>query len=108
MGICSFALLAFVVSQSATVRIQVNANSVRVPDASVVVNGVTHRTDAEGFVSIDVPAGPTAIVVVKEGLAPASAQIELAAGETRTVTIALEPQVEMEEHVTVSATRTDK
>jgi iron complex outermembrane receptor protein len=108
MGICSFALLAIVIAQSAAVRIVVTANGVRVSGASVIVNGESHRSDADGVVAIDVAAGPIGIVVVKDGLAPASVSVDLGPGETREVTIALEPQSEMEEHVTVSATRTDK
>jgi outer membrane receptor for ferrienterochelin and colicins len=108
MGICSLALLTMIVAQTASVRIVVSANGVHVPDASVVVNGATHRADSDGVVSLDLPAGTVEIVVVKEGLAPASVSVELRPGEARTITIALEPQSEMEEHVTVSATRTDK
>jgi outer membrane receptor for ferrienterochelin and colicins len=108
MDICSLALLSVVAAQSASVRIVVTADGVRVPDASVVVNGVVHRADADGVVLVDVPAGAAVIVVAKEGLAPASVSVELQPGEARTIAISLEPQSEMEEHVTVSATRTDK
>ena len=89
MGICSLALLTMVVAQTASVRIVVSANGVRVPDASVVVNGATHRADPDGVVSLDLPAGTVEIVVVKEGLAPASVSVELRPGEARTITIAL-------------------
>jgi iron complex outermembrane receptor protein len=94
--------------QTASLRVEVLSSGHGVVDASVVVHGVTYRTGADGVVSISVPAGPINIVVVKEGLAPTSASVDLRAGEARTVTIVLEPQSEMEEHVTVSATRTDK
>jgi outer membrane receptor for ferrienterochelin and colicins len=101
-----FALGAY--AQTASLRVEVRHESAAVTDAAVVVNGTTYRTDDKGVVSIDLPSGAVEIVVAKEGLAPASVTIDLRAGESRTVTLALEPQAEMEERVTVNATRTDK
>jgi iron complex outermembrane receptor protein len=69
---------------------------------------VAYRASDAGVLQLDLPAGTIEIVVVKEGLAPSSATVELRAGESRTVTIDLKPQEELEERVTVVATRTDK
>jgi outer membrane receptor for ferrienterochelin and colicins len=101
-----FALGAY--AQTASLRVEARQGGAAVADASVVVNGTTHRTDNRGLVQIDLPPGTVEIVVAKEGLAPATVAIDLRAGEARTVTLELEPQAEMEERVTVNATRTDK
>ena len=95
-------------AQTAILRVEVTAAGGRVAGASVVVNGATHRTGDDGRVAIEIAAGPVDVVVVKEGFAPASASFELRAGEARAIAIALEPQGEMEEHVTVAATRSGK
>ena len=95
--------------QTASLRVEVTAAGARVAGASVVVNGQSHRTGDDGAVAMDdLPPGPVQIVVAKEGFAPVSASLELRPGETRAIAIALEPQGEMEEHVTVSATRSGK
>ena len=92
----------------ATLRIVVVSGQAPVAGASVVVNGAAARTEADGTATFSTPAGHLDIVVSKERLSPATAAVTLAANETRTITIALEPQAEMDEHVTVSATRTER
>lgn len=95
-------------AQTATVRIQVRSDGKPVADAEVVVNAESHKTNAEGAVIITVPAGAAAIVVVKEGFAPATVSVHLQAGQEQPVIIDLSAQPTVEEHITVSATRTDK
>ena len=95
-------------AQTASVRVEVRREGTSVPGASVVVNGTPHQADERGVAILELAPGTVEIVVLKEGLAPASVTVELRAGEARTVTIDLQPQAEMEEHVTVAATRTDK
>lgn len=97
-----------VCAQTASLRVEVRSDSVAIADASVVVNGAPHRTDDRGVVALDLPPGPIQIVAVKEGREPASVTLELRAGESRIVTIDLQPQSAIEEHITVAATRTDK
>ena len=46
--------------------------------------------------------------MVKNGFAPASASLDLAPGREQPVTIELTRMPSVEEHVTVSATRTDR
>jgi iron complex outermembrane receptor protein len=101
-------LLCAGIGQTSSVRIDVRSEGRALAAASVVVNGVTYQTDERGSLVVELPAGTVEIVVVKEGLAPASRSLELRAGEQRTVTIDLEPQAAIEEHVTVAATRTDR
>src|SRR5262245_46184525 len=95
-------------AQNATLRIAVRSDTGAVPSADVVVNGTTSKTNADGVTTVTVPPGRTEIVVVKEGFAPASATVELQSNQQQQVLITLNRGASVEEHVTVSATRTDK
>jgi iron complex outermembrane receptor protein len=95
-------------AQTAAVRIEVRGDGGPVRDAEVVVSGTTYRTDATGVVAIALPAGHTEIVVVKEGFAPASVSVDLQVNQQQPVVIELNRGASVEEHVTVSATRTDR
>jgi outer membrane receptor for ferrienterochelin and colicins len=95
-------------AQSSSLNLVVTAGGAPVAGASVVVNGTLHRTDDRGVVAVEIAPGTIQIVVSKEGLSPGSVTLDLRPDERRTLTIALEPQAEMEEHVVVSATRTGR
>src|SRR5436190_2298364 len=95
-------------AQSATLRIEVRSEDGPVREADVFVNGTPHKTDAQGVAVVTLAPGHTDIVVVKEGFAPASASVELQANQQQPVVIRLNRGASVEEHVTVSATRTDK
>ena len=92
----------------AALRVAVRSAGAPVAGASVVVNGRPSQTDARGDVSTTVQPGTIEIVVVKEGLEPATVSLSLRPGEERTVTIDLAAQALLEEHVTVAAARTDR
>jgi iron complex outermembrane receptor protein len=90
-------------------RVEVRSSTGPVPEADVIVNGTTHETDAQGLTVFDVRPGAVDIAVVKSGFAPATASLEISPSQPRrTVTIELTPTTSIEEHVTVSATRTDR
>src|SRR5262245_52705012 len=91
-------------------RLQVAARSEDGPvrDAEVVVNGVTQKADATGMAVFTLAAGRLDIVVMKSGFAPASASVDLSGNQPQTVVIELNRTASVEEHVTVSATRTDR
>jgi outer membrane receptor for ferrienterochelin and colicins len=111
LAVVVIALTGFPVSavaQTASIRVEVVSGGAPVSHPSIVVNGTAHPGGAGGLVLLEVPPGRLEIVVVKEGLAPAGVTVELRAGETRTITIDLKPQAELEEEVTVVATRTGK
>src|SRR5438128_3634735 len=97
-----------VLAQTATVHIEVRSDTGPVGGAEVVVNGATHKTDARGVSIVTLPPGHVDIVVVKEGFAPASASVDVQANQQQPVVIELTRGSSVEEHVTVSATRTDK
>jgi iron complex outermembrane receptor protein len=94
--------------QTATLRVEVRDDELPIAAADVVVGGTTYKTDAQGVAVVSVPAGHVDLVVVKAGFAPASASLEIAAGQDQPVVIALTRTPTVEEHVTVSATRTDR
>lgn len=94
---------------TATIRVQVRASEKPVEDAEVVVAGTTHRTDASGTTTVTTAPGRVEVTVVKAGLAPATASLQVAAGAVQEVVVELQPQPTVEETVTVVAsTRTDK
>ena len=93
---------------SVRLRIEVRGEAGPVRDADVVVNGTTQETDAQGVTAFVIPPGHVEVVVVKQGFAAASAAVDLAAGQQQTIVIDLNRTASVEEHVTVSATRTDR
>ena len=95
-------------AQTTSLRVEVRQAGAAVAGAAVVIDGRTSMTDARGIASIAVALGTLQITVVKEGFEPQTVSFELGTGETRAITINLEPQTAVEEHVTVAATRTDK
>jgi iron complex outermembrane receptor protein len=95
-------------AQTATLLIEVRNHGKPLPDADVVVNGISYKTDAEGVAHVSVPAGAAVIVVVKEGFAAATTSVQVEAGQRQSVIVDLIEQPTVEEEVTVSATRTDK
>jgi iron complex outermembrane receptor protein len=100
--------MATAFAQTSTVRVEVRSEDGPVRDAEVVINGATQKTDAQGVTLFTVPAGSIEIVVVKEGFTPASASVDVQPNQQQPVTIELNRNATFEEHVTVSATRTDK
>jgi outer membrane receptor for ferrienterochelin and colicins len=95
-------------AQRATLRVEVRSDGAPVAAADVVIGGQTYRTNAQGTVSVDVPAGPVDVTVVKEGFAPLTTSITVQANQVQPLLVDLSLQPTVEEHVTVSATRTDK
>ena len=92
----------------AVIEITVTAETRPVPQAQVVVSGKTAQTDANGRLTLQVAPGPIEITVVKEGFNPVTVTATAVAGQSQAIPIPLERQTAIEEHVTVSATRTDK
>jgi len=101
-------LLASLQMSQATLAFKVTADDAPVEGAEIVVNGRTHKTDMNGEARIAIAPGSVEATVVKEGFAPVATAIVVAAGQTQAVLIQLEPQLTIEEQVTVSATRTDR
>src|SRR5262245_6977380 len=102
--ICTWNLSA----QQSAVSVDVRSNGEPVGDAEVVVNRATSRTDAQGKVVINVSPGRVEITIVKQGYIPASTSVEVQPNQRQPVIIDLTRTSLVEEHVTVSATRTDR
>jgi outer membrane receptor for ferrienterochelin and colicins len=97
-----------VAQESARLRIEVRSDDGPVRDADVVINGRIQKTDGDGTTLFTLPPGPVEIVVAKSGFAPASASVNLVTNQQQTIVIELNRGASVEEHVTVSATRTDR
>lgn len=96
-------------SQSnAEIQVVVRSDSGPIPRAQVIARGNTSETDSEGRTTLHVAPGPLEITVVKERFNPITVSATAAIGPPQVIPIVLEPQIAIEEHVTVSATRTDK
>ncbi len=85
-------------------RVEVRAGADAVAGAAVVVPGTTQATDAAGVALVPAPAGQVQVTVVREGFVPVTVSVTLAAGEERVVQVDLEPELTLEEEVTVVAT----
>jgi outer membrane receptor for ferrienterochelin and colicins len=93
---------------SVRLRIEVRTENGPVREADVVIHGVTIKTDAQGIAMFMLPPGPTEIVIMKNGFAPASAAVDVTPNQEQPVIIELTRTAVVEEHVTVSATRTER
>lgn len=102
------ASVAHLLAQSAAVRVEVHSTAGPIADADVVIDGVTYKTDAQGVAVVAVAPGHVEIVVVKRGFAATSAEVDVDANQQRPVVIELTRGASVEEHVTVSATRTER
>src|SRR5262245_12089388 len=74
---------------TARLRSEVRSEAGPVRDADVVVNKATQKADARGVTTFALPLGQADVVVIKEGFAPASASVDLAASQQQTITIDL-------------------
>ena len=97
----------FAAQQSATLRVEVRSEAGPVSGVDVVVNGVTFKTGLDGLVSIPVVPGRVDVTVLKDEFAPLSSSVTVAAGQTQSLLFELEEDLEIEEAVIVTATRTD-
>lgn len=86
----------------------VTAEGAPVAGAQIVVAGRTYLTDGAGGARIDVAPGSVELTIVKEGFAPVTTAVTVAAGQEQAVAVALERLPSVHETVTVSATRSDR
>ena len=92
----------------AEIQIIVRSDSGPISRAQVIVGGNTTESDAEGRTTLHVYPGPVEITVIKAGFNPVTVSATATVGPAQVIPIVLERQTAIEEHVTVSATRTDK
>ena len=108
MSVCILLLAAALQQPSPTVEVRVSGDRGPVARAQVVVDGNTSETNAEGRVTLQVAPGEVNITVIKEGFNPVTVSATAVPGPVQIISVTLERQAVLEEHVTVSATRTDK
>lgn len=101
-------LIVLAQASSGTLLVTVTGGGRARAGAQVIANGRTLTTDAAGQVRISLPEGAVTVTAMAVGFLPATATAAVAAGQERSLTVELEPQPAIEEHVTVSATRTDQ
>ena len=91
------------------IRVEVQAGGDAVAGATVVVAGTTQVTDAAGVAVVPAPAGTVQVTVVHEGFVPVTVAVTLAGAAERVVLVELEPELTIEEEITVVAsTRTGR
>jgi outer membrane receptor for ferrienterochelin and colicins len=90
------------------IQIVVRSETGPLARAQVIVSGNTTQTDAEGRMTLRVAPGPIDITIVMEGFNPVTITATAVIGQSQVIPVTLERQTPIEEHVTVSATRTDK
>lgn len=109
MSVLALLLAAVLQVQPPTVVVlAVSSEAGPVSRAQVVVASRTVETGSDGRVALPLPPGPVDITVIKEGFNPVTVTVTVVAGTRQVVPVMLEAQSTIEEHVTVSATRTDK
>ena len=91
------------------IRVEVRADGDAVAGATVVVDGSSQVTDATGVALVQAPAGVVEITVVQEGFIPVTVPVAVAEDTERLVRVDLQPELTIEEEVTVVAsTRTGR
>ncbi len=88
-------------------KVEVTSGAGPVPGAEVQWNGQTARTGADGTATFTVPLGPLKLAVSKEGFLPSNAALQIDNARQWDVSILLHPAEEVEEEITVHATRND-
>ena len=108
MGVFMLLLAAVLQQPVSVIEVRVSGDSGPIARAQVVVGGNAMETSAEGRVTLQVAPGEVQITVIKEGFNPVTLSATAVLGPTQVIPVTLERQAAIEEHVTVSATRTDK
>jgi outer membrane receptor for ferrienterochelin and colicins len=109
MGVWTLLLVAMLQqAPSLMIRVHVTSDGRPIAGARVVVESKTARTAVDGYATVEVSAGTVTITVVKEGFNPQTIVATATEGREQALEVMLEPQTAIEEHVTISATRTNR
>ena len=93
--------------QQATIRVEVTSESLPIEDAVVTINGRAVRTGKDGIASTSIALGTVQVQAANDGYYPATASLTVDEPKEYVLHVELEPQKELKETITVSATRTD-
>ena len=88
-------------------RIEVRSDFVPVAGAAVSVNGLTATTDSAGIATVTTALGKVDVKVTKEGFLPATVSISVDEVREWQIAVDLQRPPELEQEITVHATRTD-
>jgi outer membrane receptor for ferrienterochelin and colicins len=91
-----------------TIRVEVRTDSAPVAGATVKLNGVAIETDPNGVAIATINLGKVNVIVTKEGYLPATVSLSVDQVREWQVVVELQPQQQLEQEITVSATRTDR
>jgi iron complex outermembrane receptor protein len=95
--------------QLVSLRIEVRAAGQPVAGATVTVaSNVTQTTPDSGIVTLALAPGEFDVIVTKDGFAPGATKVVLVAAQPVSIMVDLVETPEVEEEITVSATRTGK
>lgn len=93
----------------ATIRIEVTRGPNRVSGATVTLNTLAlTATGVDGVTTATLPFGRVEVRVSKEGLLPVTTSLVVNEAREWVVMVELQPQEQIEEQITVHATRTDQ
>ena len=110
-AVLTFGLAAIGVSaaaaqdQTGTLRVDVRAGVLPVQGATVSASGVSAVTDANGVVTLTLPAGSAFVTAAADGFEPATASVDIVAGAPRAIRLVITPNVP-ELGTLVASTRT--
>lgn len=110
MRLLFFGLVAvslFAQAPQATVRVEVTSEKGPVQAAEVKLTGQTAKTGPDGVANVSVPLGALKVVVSKEGFLPSTTTLNIDSASEWAVSIELKAAEELEEEITVYATRND-
>jgi outer membrane receptor for ferrienterochelin and colicins len=91
-----------------TILCRAISKGVAVAGVEIVAAGKTYVTDQRGEARIEVSEGPLELTAAKDGFAPVTTTVTLAAGQPQVITIELDKIPTVQETVIVSSTRTDR
>jgi outer membrane receptor for ferrienterochelin and colicins len=92
----------------ATIRVEVRTDSTPVAGAKVTLNAVSVITGPDGIAITSTPFGKVDVTVTKEGYHPATTSLSVDQPREWQLIIDLQPLQQIEEEITVHATRTDR
>ncbi len=90
-----------------TIRLQVLSAGQPVKGARVAAGQVTAVTDESGTATLVIAAGTVEVAVAAQGFLPGRAAFTVVAGESQQVELELQPSPDLNEEITVSATRAE-
>jgi outer membrane receptor for ferrienterochelin and colicins len=100
--------ITVIAAGESTIVCRVTAGGAPIAGVEVVAAGKTYVTDQRGEARLQLDPGTVELTVVKEGFAPVTTTLTVAAGQPQLVTIEIEKLPTVQETVIVTSTRTGR